>query len=71
MKALFLLLAIVIVAIIFRNAARNNYFICPNCKKRFKPSALKLAATIHVFDKHNLKCPYCGERHFTKQIREE
>ncbi|MBU3160783.1 hypothetical protein KPL37_13640 [Clostridium frigoris] len=72
------LLIIIIVAIVsyiifLKPMAKNYYFICNSCNNRFKVSPIKMATTTTVpnFYKHKLKCPFCGNKNYMKQIKEE
>lgn len=61
--------ATVVISIMY--LSKNFYFICPKCNQRLKIPAKKLLITAHVFDEYNLRCPFCGEKNYMKQIREK
>lgn len=67
---LIILILAITVIIIFNRISKKYYFVCPRCGRKFKASPGKLMTSIHAFDKHNIRCPYCGEKKFMKQIKE-
>ena len=53
------ILVIIVIAIAARRNIENNIYICPNCKKQFKPKK-KYAYFNNMGNKSQfLKCPNC------------
>ena len=45
-----------------------GYFECPNCHARYIPSMIDIIKAPHIGLTRRLKCPYCGQKGWSKKV---
>lgn len=65
--------AVIIVATLIIGAITlsDKHYICPECKKTFRPGWIKALFTVHAGSDKVLKCPHCGRKGFCKISKED
>jgi DNA-directed RNA polymerase subunit RPC12/RpoP len=51
---------------------KNNHYVCPKCGREFKPKKfLQSMFSMNGADIRRMKCAYCGEKNWTKIIKDK
>ena len=59
-------LLVIAVLMIGKITFSEKTYICPECKKTFRPKWWKALFAIHMNSDRVLKCPHCGRKGFCK-----